>query len=424
MVRQYLTVSALNRYLKFKLDNDSELQNILLKAEISNFKRHSRGHLYLSLKDDSSSISAIMFVSNTARLNFNPKDGDKVIVEGYISVYEAYGTYQVYIQKMDLDGVGDLYLAYEKLKEELEKKGYFQASHKKTLPRFPKTVGVITSPTGAAVRDIINVIESRFPLTKIIIYPALVQGVNAKESIAEQIEKANQNGLCDVLIVGRGGGSIEDLWAFNEEIVAKAIYDSEIPIISAVGHETDFTIADFVADVRASTPSHAAEIAVRNYRDILVDIDTLKSRLKNSLVNLYNNSLRHYQTVVNRNVLKNPKRLIETKELYFSNIYDRLVKVSPLNVISLRKDKVIGFEKQLRSDYKYQLNQIQSDYQHLLEKLELVNPLNIMKKGFAIVRQDDLIKKHFNEIDKAKDINIEITGGEIIASIKDMRGKE
>lgn len=424
MVRQYLTVSALNRYLKFKLDNDSELQNILLKAEISNFKRHSRGHLYLSLKDDSSSISAIMFVSNTARLNFNPKDGDKVIVEGYISVYEAYGTYQVYIQKMDLDGVGDLYLAYEKLKEELEKKGYFQASHKKTLPRFPKTVGVITSPTGAAVRDIINVIESRFPLTKIIIYPALVQGVNAKESIAEQIEKANQNGLCDVLIVGRGGGSIEDLWAFNEEIVAKAIYDSEIPIISAVGHETDFTIADFVADVRASTPSHAAEIAVRNYRDILVDIDTLKSRLKNSLVNLYNSSLRHYQTVVNRNVLKNPKRLIETKELYFSNIYDRLVKVSPLNVISLRKDKVVGLEKQLRSDYKYQLNQIQSDYQHLLEKLELVNPLNIMKKGFAIVRQDDLIKKHFNEIDKAKDINIEITGGEIIASIKDMRGKE
>jgi len=424
MTRQYLTVSALNRYLKFKLDNDSELQNILLKAEISNFKRHSRGHLYLSLKDDSSSISAIMFVSNTARLNFNPKDGDKVIVEGYISVYEAYGTYQVYIQKMDLDGVGDLYLAYEKLKEDLEKKGYFQATLKKALPKFPKTVGVITSPTGAAVRDIINVIESRFPLTKIIIYPALVQGVNAKESIAEQIEKANQNGLCDVLIVGRGGGSIEDLWAFNEEVVAKAIFDSKIPVISAVGHETDFTIADFVADVRASTPSHAAEIAVRNYRDILVDIDSLRSRLKSSLVNLYNSSLKHYQTVVNRNVLRNPKRLIETKELYFSNVYDRLVKVSPLNVINLRKDKVIGLEKQLRSDYNYQLNQIQSDYQHLLEKLELVNPLNIMKKGFAIVRQDDLIKKHFNEIDKAKDINIEITGGEIIASIKDMRGKE
>ena len=424
MDRRYLTVSALNRYLKYKLDNDSELQNILLKAEISNFKRHSRGHLYLSLKDDTSSISAIMFVSNTARLNFNPKDGDKVIVEGYVSVYEAYGTYQIYIQKMDLDGIGDLYLAYEKLKEELDKKVYFDSSAKQKLPRFPRAVGVVTSPTGAAVRDIISVIESRFPLTKIIIYPALVQGINAKESIVEQIQKANQNGLCDVLIVGRGGGSIEDLWAFNEEIVAKAIYESKIPIISAVGHETDFTIADFVSYIRASTPSHAAEIAVRNYRDILVDLDTYQHRLKSSLVSVYNNSLKHYQTIINRNVLKTPRRLIETKELYFSNLYDRLGKVNPLNIIEIRKDRVISLEKQLKSDYKYQLTQIQSDYNHLIEKLELVNPLNIMKKGFAIVRQDNMIKKHFKEIDGTKDLHIEITGGEVIASIKDMKGKE
>ena len=424
MVRQYLTVTALNRYLKYKLDNDSELQNILLKAEISNFKRHSRGHLYLSLKDDNSSISAIMFVSHTARLNFNPKDGDKVIVEGYISVYEAYGTYQIYIQKMDLDGVGDLYLAYERLKEDLAKKGYFKEEHKKPLPKFPKTVGVITSPTGAAVRDIINVIGSRFPLTKIIVYPALVQGVNAKESIVEQIEKANSQGLVDVLIVGRGGGSIEDLWAFNEEIVAEAIYNSKVPVISAVGHETDFTIADFVADVRASTPSHAAELAVKNYRDVLVDIESYQIRLKNSLSNLYNNSLKHYTTIINRNVLKNPRRLIEAKELYFSNLYDRLVKVSPVNVISNKKDRIINLEKQLKSDYKYQLNQIQSDYNHLLEKLELVNPLNIMKKGFAIVKQDDLIKKHISEIDKDKSLKIEMNGGEIIAQIKDMRGNE
>ncbi|PKK94491.1 MAG: exodeoxyribonuclease VII large subunit [Tenericutes bacterium HGW-Tenericutes-5] len=424
MVRQYLTVSALNRYLKYKLDNDSELQNILLKAEISNFKRHSRGHLYLSLKDDNSSISAIMFVSNTARLNFNPKDGDKVIVEGYISVYEAYGTYQIYIQKMDLDGVGDLYLAYERLKEDLAKKGYFKEEHKKALPKFPKTVGVITSPTGAAVRDIINVIGSRFPLTKIIVYPALVQGVNAKESIVEQIEKANNQGLVDVLIVGRGGGSIEDLWAFNEEVVAEAIYNSKIPVISAVGHETDFTIADFVADVRASTPSHAAEIAVKNYRDVLLDIESYQLRMKNSLGNLYNNSLKHYTTIINRNVLKNPRRLIEAKELYFSNLYDRLVKVSPVNVISNRKERILNLEKQLKSDYRYQLNQIQSDYNHLLEKLELVNPLNIMKKGFAIVKQDDLIKKHISEIDKFKHLKIEMSGGEITAIIKDMRGKE
>ena len=424
MVREYLTVTALNRYLKYKLDNDSELQNILLKAEISNFKRHSRGHLYLTLKDDSSQISAIMFVSSTKRLNFNPKDGDKVIVEGYISIYEAYGTYQIYIRKMDLDGVGDLYLAYEKLKNELSAKGYFKEEHKKPLPKFPKTVGVITSPTGAAVRDIINVIGSRFPLTKIIVYPALVQGVNAKESIVEQIEKANSQGLVDVLIVGRGGGSIEDLWAFNEEVVAEAIYNSKVPVISAVGHETDFTIADFVADVRASTPSHAAELAVKNYRDVLVDIESYQIRMKNSLSNLYNNSLKHYTTVINRNVLKNPRRLIEAKELYFSNLYDRLVKVSPVNVISNKKDRIINLEKQLKSDYKYQLNQIQSDYNHLLEKLELVNPLNIMKKGFAIVKQDDLIKKHISEIDKEKSLKIEMNGGEIIAQIKDMRGNE
>lgn len=424
MDRQYLTVTALNRYLKYKLDNDSELQNILLKAEISNFKRHSRGHLYLSLKDDNSSISAIMFVSNTKSLNFNPKDGDKVIVEGYISVYEAYGTYQIYIQRMDLDGVGDLYLAYEKLKEDLAKKGYFAEEHKKDLPLYPKTVGVITSPTGAAVRDIINVIGSRFPLTKIIVYPALVQGVNAKESIVEQIEKANSQSLVDVLIVGRGGGSIEDLWAFNEEIVANAIYHSRIPIISAVGHETDFTIADFVADKRASTPSHAAELAVKNYRDVLVDIANYQDRLKNSLSNLYNNSLKHYTSVINRNVLKNPRRLIEPKELVFSNLYDRLIKVNPVNVIKIKKEKVINLDRQLKSDYKYQLNQIQSQYHHLLEKLELVNPLNIMKKGFAIVKQEGQIKKHFNEINKDKLLNIEISGGEITANITAMKGNK
>jgi len=424
MDRQYLTVTALNRYLKYKLDNDSELQNILLKAEISNFKRHSRGHLYLTLKDDQSQVSAIMFVSNTRSLNFNPKDGDKVIVEGYISVYEAYGTYQIYIQKMDLDGIGDLYLAYEKLKEDLSKKGYFDESHKKAIPKFPKTVGVITSPTGAAVRDIINVINSRFPMTKIIIYPALVQGVNAKESIVEQINKANRQKLTDVLIIGRGGGSIEDLWAFNEEVVAKAIYDSKIPIISAVGHETDFTISDFVSDMRASTPSHAAEIAVKNYRDVLNDISAIKERFELALKNLYNNSLKHYNQVVNRNVLKNPMRLIQTKELAYANLYDRLIKVNPVNIISLRKERVANYLKIIKNEYRYFLRVSQNNYQNLIEKLELTNPLNIMKKGFAIVKQDDVIKKHIQEIDKNKNLVIALNGGEITSKIIAMKGEE
>lgn len=424
MVRQYLTVTALNRYLKYKLDHDSELQSILLKAEVSNFKRHSRGHLYLTLKDESSQISAIMFVTNTKALNFNPKNGDKVIVEGYISIYEAYGTYQVYIQKMDLDGVGDLYLAYEKLKEELAKQGMFSSEHKLSLPKYPKTIGVITSPTGAAVRDIINVVDNRFPMTKIIVYPALVQGVSAKESIVEQIEKANRQKLVDILIIGRGGGSIEDLWAFNELIVAMAIFNSKIPIISAVGHETDFTISDFVADVRASTPSQAAELAVRHHREVASEIDDLQARIKLALKNLYNNAHKQYQRTITNTIFINPLRLIQTKELAYSNLYDRLLKNNPVRIIDLQKEKVDYYLKQIKSEYKHYLNQKNSTYVNLVEKLELVNPLNIMKKGFAIVKQEGIIKKKISEIDKSKILSISITGGEIEAKILDMKGNK
>ena len=424
MDRQYLTVTALNRYLKFKLDNDNELQNILLKAEISNFKRHSRGHLYLSLKDEQSQVSAIMFVSNTKSLNFNPKDGDKVIVEGYISVYEAYGTYQIYIQKMDLDGVGDLYLAYEKLKSEYNAKGYFLDTHKQKLPSFPKTIGVITSPTGAAVRDIINVINSRFPLTKIIIYPALVQGVNAKESIANQITKANQDNLVEVLIVGRGGGSIEDLWAFNEPLVIEAIYHSRIPLVSAVGHETDVTLADFVSDVRASTPSHAAEICVKNYRDVIFDINNQQKRLNMALKNLYVNAYKHFQQVISRPVLKQPYRLIETKELRFSSLQDRLIRNNPLILIETRKEKLASYIKQIKNEYNHYLFVRNQNYRQLIEKLELTNPLNIMKKGYAIIKQDQIIKKHYQEIDATKEILVQISGGEITAKISKMKGNQ
>jgi len=424
MVREYLTVTALNRYLKFKFDNDSELQSILLKAEISNFKRHSRGHLYLTLKDDQSQISAIMFVSSTKSLNFLPKDGDKVIVEGYISVYEAYGTYQIYIQKMDLDGIGDLYLAYEKLKDELAKKGYFDESHKLTIPKYPKTIGVITSPTGAAVRDIINIVNHRFPLTQIIVYPALVQGVNAKDSIVEQLEKANRQKLVDVLIVGRGGGSIEDLWAFNEEIVVKAIYNSKIPVISAIGHETDFTISDFVSSLRASTPSHAAELAVRNYRDVLQDISDYKLRIVNALRNKYATLIKHYNQVLSSNYFQNPERVLQPKELAYVNLYDRLTKVNPLNVIERKQEKLQAYLNQIKQSYRYLLLDNSNRYNSLIEKLELVNPLNIMKKGYSIVKQDDLIKKNFNEIDANKELMIYMTGGEITTRIIEMKGNK
>ena len=261
MEERYLTVSALTKYIKYKFDHDHHLEEVLLEGEISNFKHHSRGHFYFTLKDQFASISVTMFSSFAKTVKFMPADGMKVFVKGNVTVYEPSGTYQINIKEMKSDGIGDLFLAFQKLKEQLAKEGLFDPSHKKALPRFPNCIGVITSPTGAAIRDIIRTVERRYPLTKVLLYPAIVQGESAKEDLVRQIKLANDQHLCDCLIVGRGGGSLEDLWAFNERIVAEAIYSSKIPIISAVGHEIDVTIADFVADIRAATPTAAAEIA-------------------------------------------------------------------------------------------------------------------------------------------------------------------
>ena len=273
MEERYLTVTALTKYIKYKFDHDYNLEEVLLEGEISNFRHNSRGHFYFTLKDENASISVIMFSSFAKTVKFEPKDGMKVFVKGNVSVYEPQGTYRLNVKEMKSDGVGDLYLAFQQLKSQLEKEGLFDPKYKKKLPMFPNTVGVITSPTGAAIRDIINTIGRRYPLTRVVLYPAIVQGDGAKDDIVKQIKLANEQNICDVLIVGRGGGSIEDLWAFNERIVAQAIFDSNIPIISAVGHEIDFTIADFVADMRAATPTAGAEIATPS-------IDVLKENIK------------------------------------------------------------------------------------------------------------------------------------------------
>ncbi|MFW5795275.1 MAG: exodeoxyribonuclease VII large subunit [Bacillota bacterium] len=420
---RYLTVTALNRYLKFKMDSDSELQSILLKAEISNFKHHSSGHFYLTLKDEKSQISAIMFSSNSRNMKFKPKDGDTVIVEGYVSVYEPYGTYQVYINKMQMDGVGDLYLAFEKLKKTLEKAGLFAEEHKKPLPSLPKTIGVITSKTGAAVRDIINVINNRFPLTKVIIYPASVQGNLAKNELVKQIKKANQDALVDLLIIGRGGGSIEDLWPFNEEDVARAIFASKLPIISGVGHETDMTISDFVADKRASTPSHAAEIAVPNYRDIIDRINNLKSRLNTSLINKNKNLASRFKNILSSNIFKNPLRIIQTEQISFSNIYEKLIKNNPKAIINIKKETIYRYTKQLNSEFKHLIALRKNAFLNLAEKLELVNPLAIMTKGYAIVKQDKTIIKTIKEIEKNKRLDVHLHDGLLNCKIIDLKGK-
>ena len=297
MEERYLTVTALTKYIKYKFDHDHHLEEVLLEGEISNFKHNSRGHFYFTLKDDNAAISVTMFSTFAKTVKFNPEDGMKVFVKGNVTVYEPSGTYQINIKEMKSDGIGDLYLAFQKLKEELSKEGLFDPKYKKQLPKFPKFIGVITSPTGAAIRDIINTIGRRYPLAQVILYPAIVQGDDAKKDIVKQIKKANDNGLCDVLIVGRGGGSIEDLWAFNERIVAEAIFESKIPVISAVGHEVDFTIADFVADMRAATPTAAAELAtpsldmlkgnINYYVDFMTKhINTIFANARMNLVNI------------------------------------------------------------------------------------------------------------------------------------------
>ena len=278
-----ISVTDLNKYIKDKVDGDEFLNNVLVKGEISNFKDHYTGHKYFTLKDENSLIKCGMFKSYAMHLNFVPKDGMKVMILGSVSVFERDGVYQIYAKAMRQDGLGSLYEAYEKLKADLEKEGLFDEAHKKKIPFMPNTIGVLTSNTGAVIRDIINVSTRRNPNVHIRLYPVPVQGPGAAEKIANGIKFMNENHLADVLIIGRGGGSLEDLWPFNEEIVARAIYDSEIPIISAVGHETDFSISDFVADLRAPTPSAAAELAVANISDVKYTLEQYNNRYKNAL---------------------------------------------------------------------------------------------------------------------------------------------
>ena len=320
---KYYSITALNRAIKNMFDSKPELNRVYIKGEISNFKHHSRGHLYFTLKDENSRIAAVMFASAASKMTFEPEDGMNVLVCGRVTVYEATGGYQIYVEQMDLDGIGNLYLEYEKLKKKLEAQGLFNIDHKKAIPKFPKKIGIITAPTGAAIRDILSTIKRRYPLCETILFPALVQGVGAKESIVEQINRAQDFDL-DVIICGRGGGSIEDLWAFNEEIVARAIYDARVPIISAVGHEIDFTIADFVADMRAPTPTGAAEMAVPTVAEITSTINSYEIRLNEFISNYLHKSKIRLDNIKSSYILKNPLSLYELKEQKLDTFIDTL----------------------------------------------------------------------------------------------------
>lgn len=398
MEERYLTVTALTKYIKYKFDHDHNLEEVLLEGEVSNFKHNSRGHFYFTLKDENAQISATMFVSFAKNVKFEPQDGMKVFVKGVVTVYEPSGTYQINVREMKSDGVGDLYLAYEKLKAELEKEGLFRPEHKVPIPRFPKTIGVITSPTGAAIRDIINTVGRRYPLASIILYPAIVQGDDAKDNVSMQIKKANIDGLCDVLIVGRGGGSIEDLWAFNERVVAQAIYDSKIPIISAVGHEIDFTIADFVADMRAATPTAAAEIATPN-------VEVLKENIKSNI----------------NQMTKRIRQSIYNKQLMVAQLDKRLEAKNPLSILRHKEELLESNIERLNMRIYRILDLKKHQYEILRRSLDSNNPLAIMDKGYSISSIDNKIVTTVEDIKKDDIMITKMKNGSVISKVMEVK---
>ena len=420
-----ITVTDLNKYIKNKIDGDEMLNNVLVKGEISNFKNHYTGHMYFTLKDESSLIKCVMFKSYTTHLSFMPKDGMKVMVLGSVAVFERDGVYQIYAKAMKEDGLGSLYTAYEELKKKLEQEGLFEEAHKKKIPFMPKTIGVLTSNTGAVIRDIINVSTRRNPGVHIRLYPVPVQGPGAAEKIAEGIKFMNENKLADVLIIGRGGGSLEDLWPFNEEIVARAIYDSKVPVISAVGHEIDFTIADFVADLRAPTPTAAAELAVPDMATIKTYLDNVRSRSTisiNSYIDMRKQSL---GSLINSYVLKKPTAMYEIKEQNLDFLIDRLNKEMKLVLDNTRIRLFKASNSYVLTNpdilYKFKMQGLE----HLINKLEVLNPMNTLKRGYAIVKKDDKVVSDIKKISQDDVINIEVKDGIINTKVLEVKyGKE
>lgn len=416
MEKEYLKISELNNYIKSMLDSNPYLNRVYLKGEISNFKNHTRGHLYFTLKDDESRLSAVMFAGNAASLEFVPEDGMNVLVEGRISAYPAQGSYQIYVDKMEVDGLGALYIEYEKLKKKLAAQGLFASEHKKRIPKFPERVGVITAQTGAAVRDIMSTIKRRYPACEAILFPCLVQGKDAAPDIVRQIKRADEFGV-DTIIVGRGGGSIEDLWAFNEEIVAHAIYECRTPIISAVGHEIDWTIADFVADLRAPTPTGAAEMAVPTVMDIITLLDNYKIRLNKNIKNMVNTKFIKWRNYKNSFVLKNPMAMYEVKEQKLDSLMDSLnkdIKVILSNKeVSLNKIKLSYIFKNPDS----LIDKKRQEYSLLVKALHLLNPLGILEKGYSLVEIDGKIIKTSEDIKVNDEIDIKLHQGSLKAKV-------
>lgn len=399
--KQALTPSAVNNYLKTILEKDKYMSFFTIKGEISNLKYHSNGNMYYSIKDDSAQINCIMFKSYTTRLETTFQEGDQVEVDGSLYLYTKMGQYNINARAMRKAGVGDLFVEFERLKKEFELKGYFDMEHKKPIPKFPQTIGVVTAKTGAAVQDILTTLKRRYPLAKVLVYSTLVQGVKAKDDIVKNIKLANDTKSCDVLIVGRGGGSIEDLWAFNEAVVVEAIWNSQIPIISSVGHETDTTLSDFVADFRAPTPTAAAEIASPNIIEINNTIENLKAVTVSSLQNKLRTSTLKLDVAINNQYYQNPFIKFEMEMQSVEN----QIKLSEQGTIN-------------------KVDRLNVNLQNQKQLIDSLNPLTILSKGYSVSKVNDTIIKSVNQIAVDDTIVVEYADGKVEASVtkKELNG--
>ncbi len=419
MDKNILSIKALTRYIKMRLEGDERLQQIWVQGEISNFTHHSSGHMYFTLKDKDSRVKCVMFSSYNASLGFIPKNGDKVLARGSVSVYERDGQYQFYVSKMQPDGIGSLYLAFEALKRKLDAEGLFAIERKRTLPKFPRTVGLITSPTGAAVRDMITTLQRRFPVAAILLYPVQVQGKQAAPSVARAIQAMNTHGAADILIVGRGGGSLEELWAFNEETVARSIAASEIPVISAVGHETDTTIADFAADIRAATPTAAAELAVPHLDELQQQLRHMTSRLDRALTAQYYEPAQRLDRLSQRLRMSMEQRLRQADQRY-QRIYRRLTVFQPHEQVRSLRRQLDSHAKQLDVAMQGLLHQRKLRFAGAVRQLDALSPLKVMARGYSLAyrESDGVLMKSVHETSLGDDVRIRLHDGILHCEVK------
>ncbi|UCZ54611.1 exodeoxyribonuclease VII large subunit [Bacillus shivajii] len=447
MNQEILSVSELTRFVKRLIDGEPYLQNIWVRAEISNFKKHSRGHMYFTLKDEKSRLNSVMFAGNNRFLKFTPENGMSILVRGDISVYEPHGQYQFYVKEMQPDGIGNLYLAFEELKKKLEFAGFFSQERKKPIPNVPESIAVITSPTGAAVRDIITTLNRRYPIAKVTLLPVLVQGPEAAPSVANAIQQANEANMFDVIIVGRGGGSLEELWAFNEQVVAEAIFYSNVPVISAVGHETDITISDFVADLRAPTPTAAAEMAVPDLLELVKTVNNNKDRLIRTMETHVSRKKDKLNYLLKSYAFRYPKQLIEQKEQdldrhveslrkealrtisnsheKLNNFVSRLERSHPYHMLRDAKAEHARSEERLVKNLQQILNEKQSAFSVQVSKLQVLSPLRMMERGFSLVyKEDEQLVKSINDVDEQTDLRIRLQDGYLNCQVSEKKEVE